>query len=609
MKRLLQSKNTPWSRHFSLLLLSFCFLFILLRIEPKLFYQSQEPVFFFDRHFVTDFFLYPGGCNELMSRFLSQFFYYSWTGALLLVAIFALIVHATRRFVESVGHRPIFYLHWLPAILLLALHSDYRFPLVFTLATGWILLGINLYVCSAPAKSWRRFLFYLALFSLLYYIIAAQAFVFALTIALYETLHHRRILLPSLYIICAALLPFIGASAVFIMSLQDAYASQLASFATYKVTWLSWALAAFFPLALLLTTLAARCTTIAEEKNSGLARKLCHLRSDRMRWMHGVILFFCMLYVSLYAYKKNENIKALLLVDYYARRGEWESVIEMVKKNPLSTDYTLYQADRALYHCGRLCDDLFSLPQYLGGKGLFLHGKLHYHFPLQHSDLFFDLGLLNESEHWAYEALVVKGDTPWNLQRLALVNILENNSGVAERYLDMLQKTMWHRAWATDHRQYLLDSGDLLSSPHYHYLQSAVPAADFLVSPIEPERCLEELLKTSRNKMAYEYFMSYCLLDGKISPFMKHLYLLNSFGYTEMPHHFEEALLIYLQMTGGDSSSLPKVKVSTETTRKFADFNQILEKYDKNKKRAYNELREKYGDTYWFYALYYYKEQ
>jgi hypothetical protein len=188
------------------------------------------------------------------------------------------------------------------------------------------------------------------------------------------------------------------------------------------------------------------------------------------------------------------------------------------------------------------------------------------------------------------------------------VNILENNADVAERYLYMLQKTMWHRAWAMDHRQYLVDNSALLSSPRYHYLKDAVPTSDFLVSPIEPVLCLEELLRSSRNKMAFEYFMSYCLLDGEISPFMKHLYLLNNFGYTEMPRHFEEAILIYLQMVGRESS-LPGVNVSDETIRRFADFNQIFQKYDKNKKRAYNELREKYNDTYWFYALYYYREQ
>ena len=111
---------------------------------------------------------------------------------------------------------------------------------------------------------------------------------------------------------------------------------------------------------------------------------------------------------------------------------------------------------------------------------------------------------------------------------------------------------------------------------------------------------------TSHNKMAYEYFMAYCLLQGQIGRFSKYLYRLDEFNYTRIPRHFEEAALICTQVTGRQDILPTGTKLSEETVRKFLDFNRILKKYDMNRQKAYPELEKKYKDTYWFYSWYYY---
>ena len=158
------SQDKIWSLLFTTFLLSFYFIYLLLRIEPKLIYQSQEPVFFFDKYLINEFFSYPGGINELICRFLSQFFYYSWTGALLLLLVFAFVAWNTKLLIRSIcKNQPILYLHWIPSVFLLALHSNYRFPLVLTLGLLWALVGINIYIHLAPSNSTLRLLFYIIL--------------------------------------------------------------------------------------------------------------------------------------------------------------------------------------------------------------------------------------------------------------------------------------------------------------------------------------------------------------------------------------------------------------------------------------------------------------
>jgi len=602
-----KSQDKIWSLLFTTILLSFYFIYLLLRIEPKLIYQSQEPVFFFDKYFIREFFSYPGGINELICRFFSQFFYYSWTGALLLVLVFAFVAWNTKLLIRSIcKNQPILYLHWIPSVFLLALHSNYRFPLVLTLGLLWALLSTNIYIRLAPSNSTLRFLFYIILQAMLYYITAGQAFIFSIVIILYEILLHRRIVLPLLYIIFTGLLPYIGASTLFIINVRDAYAMHLMSYNTYSLTWLSWALYAYFPLILLVVTFEQRYVRIGKKNENKLWNKFLSGRSIPIKLMQGTIIIFLVVTAALYSYDKNK--KYFFLIDHYVRFEEWEKVLSLAQQGLPISNIVQCQVNRALYHSALLCDKMFSMTQLFGGDGLFMHESLRGPFALQHSDVFFDLSLINTSEQWAYEAIAANGDTAWNLQRLVLVNLLKEKHDIASKYLKMLQKTIWHKTWATEYQTYLSDSNDFWAKPQFQYLKSTMPESDFLVSPTEPELCLEELLKNTKNKMAFEYFMAYCLLNGQIGRFTKQLHRLNYFDYPKIPHHFEEAMLIYNQLTGGKGITLPGKEISEETIRKFNDFNNIMAKHKKDKKAARSDLK-KYRDTYWFYGLYYYKPE
>jgi len=598
------TQNT-WTLISTILFLSCYYVYLLFRIDPRLIYQSQEPVFFLDRYFLGGFLRFPGGVNELVAGFLSQFFYFSWTGAALLVLVFASITWSGKLFIQLIRTaQPTPHLHWMPAILLLALHSNYRFPLVLTLGLLWILLVINIYIGLAPSNSALRLLFFIILQATLYYVTAGPSFVFAITIILYEVLCRRRIVLPVLYIIIAGSIPYLGASTVFMVYIPDAYTIHLTSYDKYGLTWLSWVLYAFFPLMVLLAAFEHKYISMGRRSATSLWGRFLHRRSTPARLVPGAMLLFLAVIAALFSYDR--QAKAFLLVERHARFGEWDKVLEMAQEGLPVNNIMQCQVNRALYHCGLLSDKLFSIAQLFGGNGLFMADNLRATFPLEHSDVFFDLGLVNESEHWAYEALVVNGDTPWILQRLVLVNLSKENREVARKYLAMLQRTLWHRSWAAEHHKYLSDTTDFGTHPQFQYLRRAMPESDFLVSPTAPELCLEELAKKTTNKMAFEYFMAYCLLEGQVGRFVEHLHRLNNFDYRRIPRHFEEAMLVYNQLAGGRDIALPGKEISEETIRKFEDFNRIRAKYKGNKEAARTELT-KYRDTYWFYGLYYYK--
>ena len=588
-------------------LVSFTFLYLLLRIDPRLIYQAQEPVFFFDRRFAGEFLSTPGGVNDLVASFLSQFFAYSWTGAILLVLVLWLIAWNAGRLIRSIRvNQPIPYLHWIPSIVLLALHSHYRFPLGLTLGLVWALAAANLYVLWAPSNRLLRCLLCGILQAVVYYAVAGQAFLFTVLAVLYEILVHRRTAVPLFCVLFAGLLPYVGASTLFILHVPEAYTAHLTSYDSYRATWLLWGLYAFFPAMLLVA--AGVPTDVKGKAGKGtvirLWDKVLVHRSAAMQWSQGALVLCLAASAAWFSYEKDG--KAFLRMDYCAHHRQWDKVLDLARQGMSNSYYGLYQANRALYHCGRLCDELFSFPQIAGAKGLFLPKSLCQELPLRESDVFFDLGLVNEAQHWAHEAVSVTGDSPWNLQRLVQVNLLKEDRVVAAKYLGWLRKTLWHRAWAANYEQVLSDSNDLRACPELAEIRGRMPVSDFLVSPTEPERCLEELSKNTRNRMAFEYFMACCLLEGDLSRFVANLHRLSDFDYPRIPRHFEEALLVYLQLTGRREIPLQGKDISQETVRRFNDFNQIFARYKRNKDAAYNEL-VKYRDTYWFYGLYYYQ--
>jgi len=367
---------------------------------------------------------------------------------------------------------------------------------------------------------------------------------------------------------------------------------------------LSWALYAFFPFVLLLVTIEDKYIKAGKLNGNNFCDRFLSRRSFPVRLIQAVMILSLVGVSAFYSYNKKE--KAFFLIDRYARFEEWDKVIDIAQKGLPISNVVQCQVNRSLYHAGYLCDKMFGMTQLFGGDGIFMRQSFRAPFALQHSDLFFDLGLVNESEHWAHEAIAANGDTAWNLQRLALVNLLKGKRDIAAKYLGMLHKTMWHKKWAAEHQKYLSDGNDFPEHPKFRYLKSVMPESDFLVSPAEPELCLEELIKDTKNKMAFEYFMAYCLLEGQVGRFAQHLQRLNYFEYPKIPRHFEEAMLIYNQLTGGKGIAVPGKTISEQTIRKFDDFNKIMAKHNKDKKAARRELT-KYRNTYWFYGLYYYK--
>ncbi|MDZ7262465.1 MAG: DUF6057 family protein, partial [candidate division KSB1 bacterium] len=259
-----------------------------------------------------------------------------------------------------------------------------------------------------------------------------------------------------------------------------------------------------------------------------------------------------------------------------------------------------------LFHTGKMASGFFDIPQNFGIQGLFLDKDISLQVPLDQSDFFFELGHINEAERWASEALSLYGESSAVLKRLALVNILQDEPRATLPYLNRLRKNPLSRSWANHYLSSLTNPALLRNETLLQKLHAYRPKQDFIVATSYPEIDLEKMLSQSpANRMAFEYLMTACLLNRDLDGFIKNLIQFRAFTKTQLPRHYEEALIAYLAVNKSSAdTAASQIKIRTSTIQRFADFERILSEHGSNNIAAYPELSQKHGDTFWFYLLY-----
>jgi hypothetical protein len=299
------------------------------------------------------------------------------------------------------------------------------------------------------------------------------------------------------------------------------------------------------------------------------------------------------------------NMHTILQVDYYAHHGQWQKLLDHVEEHPSDDVLVAFQTNRALYHTGRLPSDMFAYDQTWGVDGLYLPEEARRFFTIQVSDLYWDMGFLNEAEHWALDDHSNFSFSPWHLQRLALISILKGNIGLADMCLTSLSKTILYREWASQHRQFISQPQRVEENEQLSYLKSLQVDEDFIINSAFPEHDMQAILALNiDNNMAFEYMMATHMLTFRLGILMTALQTTEHLHALFLPRHYQEAIIVYLYNTQQQNSELVEKWLNPQTITAFNDFMQTIERHGGDAAAARDELREKYGRTYWYYSLF-----
>lgn len=627
--RKLSSQNLGGTSR-SFIFFALFYLYLWLCVDLRLMYYgagviTNFPVFYKGWAFFRTFLSYPGGPLEYTGAFLSQLFYYSWAGALV-VTVQAWLLSVCIDYLSKATNLPrIRWMRFIPPILLLVLYTRYTYHFPTTLAFLTALLLVCLYVKMTLSQTaiCRYLSTFLSLSIILYYLAGGAFLLFAVLCALYELLFRSRWKMGLFYLLSAVVIPYVVGLLIFRVSIIDAFCNMLPF--SWKTLYyearrrgvtIVYLLYLLPPLTLLVfglwQKLRQRLHFVKSRPNKEPAKKrnkpsnrpakiLSWFRhSPKLRWGIESLLLLTIAGSTVFI-SRDENLKTRFKVDYYAYHKMWPELLKSARSNP-TNPFIAHAVNKALYHTGRLGYDMFSWPQ--SSDYLFLSDKKYKLMYWQIFDVFLDIGVVNMAEHALTECLEGLGSRPMILQRLALINMVKGNLGSAKIYLGALSKTLFHADWAKQYLDRIRTDPNLSEDRYIQHLRSLCLDKDYPIHSLLNERTLSWLLeKNSQNRMAFEYLMAWYMLNKRLSKFAQNLERLQNFDYPELPTHYEEAALIYVYRTR-KPLHLNGYLSSPQKRRQIEDFSRILSSYGGDKQAAFKELSTKFHNTYFFYNIY-----
>jgi hypothetical protein len=486
----------------------------------------------------------------------------------------------------------------------------------------------------------------------LYAAAGAASVLFACMCGLIEFLGRKSVVAGTVILISGVAVPYLAGTQAYQVSPQDAFvrltaleydfSPPLASSALYAVLPLSMILVTGWPLSLLWRPRSGRQTDSAAcEKDAGFPT----LESRRAWLLRTTSLIVAGASVAWLTFDPCRH--AILAADYHTRHRQWDQVLAAAKPlrwtesvfkrrtderlaatrfsfhypvaaatpAPLlpTRDVAIHDINLALAKKGQLLDCMFQYPQRMGSSVVRLlpDDEGAYVAHSYNPDVLLELGDVNQAERVACESLANVGPRPWLLERLVLINVLKGRPQAARTCLNLMACDPRRRAWSDALRRELDRDPSLSGHPGLEQVRSRMYRVDHVgrLGNMDPdEQMLRYLLVANpHNRLAFDYLTAHYLLtlrDDKVAENMRHL---AAFGYTHVPRHCEESLLLRARLVD-KAADLRRFAIRPETVARFDAFQRDLSRSGgpggpKNL-QVRNALLGRYGDTYWFYALF-----
>jgi|GEM_PF-564591 len=552
-------------------------------------YLEQNQLFRYNTAYIASFFQNPGGLITFLGSFLTQFFCFTWTGALILALIGLGILLLSRFIFRQIGQPGILF-SLFPLILLAALHSNHNYPLSMSL--GWFFTVVLLALFIKIKNDKSRFLAGIILFIISYFLTGIFAFLMIALCILYEMLYRKGLFkyyLSAIVLILVLLIPYLGWRFIYLFDLRQAWLMPASFSSLAPVSVLLFLIAMYYPLILLVNYIVQKVSAKSEFSFS-------------WRWPYllpGTILYLLAVFMLVkFAYDRNNEL--FLNIDAHYQSSSWKKVLTLSKQYPGHNQLVMYFTNLALYKKGELADKMFQYRQY-GTSGLWLEWKRNETAPFFGGEIYYHLGYNNEAYRWAFEAMEAKGPNPRSLKRLVNTSIINRNYEIAGKFLHFLDQTLFYRKWAKDYHRFITDTTLILRQKELMDRRRLLLTKDFIADININNFVLDKLLEDHPdNRMAFEYMMASFLLTKDLEAFAANIYRLKDLGYKKIPQHYEEALVLFAGLTRKDV--VPHgYAISNDTRERFHNYASTFAKYRYSKDKAARALSSGFGNTFWYY--------
>ena len=604
---------------------------LVLRTESEVLYRMQElSLWLPTKYFFKTSVIYPGGLLTWVAAYMTQHFYHPALGMCLMLVCWGLIMFLTCRLFRLRGVWQ--GLSLLVPLCLLACLVQTGYWLYYMKLQGypWVpTLGVLLSLILAMPyrripKLWGR-LAYMAVVGVLGYPLMGAWMFLALALPLLSPregektpslLLKERVVEGVLALLLIGLVPLIMVQQFYgQVQMSEAWWAAMPSFQYGKVDCLEYRYAYYaIGLAFLLCAVFSVCGDAISTGKRG-------------KWMPALVVLL-LLGLACFGvskrWERDTNYHKEVAMNNAIERLDWEGVLRISLSKEMGepmppTRVMVMMKNLALFRLGRAGDEMFHYPE----------GAEQQHAPWQvrmtqvgGKLLYYHYGKEGFCYRWCMEDGVEFGWSVDVLKYMTKTSLITHDWDVAQKYIDMLQQTTYHRQWAEKYASYVRHP-ELMKEDEE--MRPIIPMADF-PDRLDGDNTLVELylLKTFSSGFGadpgYQEMTLLCSLIMKDIElfwprFRQYLNMHQQEEGFRVPLHYQEAAYLYSMLEPQRPSDLWPGMTNAEAAeripfdesvkrryKEFMDFNaQCGSMSEEQKKSAF---LPQFGDTfYYFYFL------
>lgn len=563
------------------------FVYFLIPGNYVIFFQEQQSLFLYSGDYVLEFFGKPGSPADLAAKFLTQFYINGFTGSLVLALVLTLpaaILHRVNRKLMP-GSGLTCLLSIIPSCLLLIMQTHYFHLMLYN--AGFVLVLSFFLIFVSREKIKDRYIA-LAFFPVLFYVAGAFSLIFTgmfIVYCLFYLESRHRILLPLMLAGLTGLSVLLADNLLLLQGTKQLFLYPLPFINDSLHRVMFWSMTAFLVIYPAVTGIAGRVRIVR----------------PRARTAAGIAIpaiILCSAIAVLAAAFKPQTARVINL-EKLIFSEKYQEAVEYHEKKPSENLIGQYFYNIALSSTGQICDRLFNGRQDFRTSSLFLPWSSEHINWGAYS--FYAIGLINEAQRWAYEEMVVYGKRPQNMKLLVKSSLINGKYSMAMKYADILKKSLFYRKWAAKYEKLAGDSMSVKSDPFLGPKMNLITGQDFFVFLETPESNLPRLVnQNTGNRQAFDYMMAWLLLNKDVEMLVDNVKLMKNMGYTRIPRHIEEAILIYYN-SQGVFPDLGGMELSSETRMRFDQYFASFMTARQNPATMEQRMKEQFGNTFWYY--------
>lgn len=332
-----------------------------------------------------------------------------------------------------------------------------------------------------------------------------------------------------------------------------------------------------------------------------IAMSLARFKPVKGKWVSAVVLPV-VIGCTAFGWNKDGNFHRELAMTRNVEQQQWEQVLQKargVKGEP--TRAVCMMKNLALSRLGRQGDEMFRYPE--GAC------RSDAPFPIRMVQtvgklLYLEYGVTNYCYRWCMEDGVEYGWTVEQLKLMARCSLLNGETVAAQRFLNMLKKTDFHRKWARQYEAYLSNPKFMSQDADLTAISALMRKDDFLTADMaQMERFLTEHFTTAEGTTPQ--LLEQTLIAAMQTKDMR-LFWRRFYQYTEQlrerraPTHYQEAACLFGHLMNIDVSHMPFDRQVTIDYEEFAATLGRMQREGWKLEQIGPQVKARFGNTYYY---------